>query len=129
MKSTRAAIVDLVLDSLGSSDGLDFTAALSDSWPVEMDAALVQYASERAAMCAIRAYQLKPEDIFDKKKNGAHKQTQAWLKLGNDSVVRMANRHRTGRHCGAVFPSPRALVHKNMALHVLRVLLAQHQCI
>jgi hypothetical protein len=60
-------LASLIIEKMTDKEsGLDFDAAFSSSWSVQMDQALIQFASERALVKHLSSVALlKPEDLFD----------------------------------------------------------------
>ena len=63
----KRMLAEKIIAQLTGEDGLDFKAALSDTWTVEMDAALIAFVTERAVVKEFTSVaQLKPEHLFEK---------------------------------------------------------------
>lgn len=67
----KQALANLIVERMMSEDsGRDFVAAFSDSWTVQMDQALIHFASERALVKRVDSVSaLQPEDLFDKEQS------------------------------------------------------------
>lgn len=63
----KDVLADLIIKQMTNEDsGRDFVAAFSDSWNVQMDQALIHFASERALVKRLDSVSsLAPEDLFD----------------------------------------------------------------
>ena len=70
----KQALASLIIEKSPSGEsGRDFEAAFSGSWTVEMDQALIQFASERALVKRVNSVgSLEPEDLFDNDQPSDH---------------------------------------------------------